>query len=143
MNFGLPSLRAQAYTKPNRLEDVLALIQVLALDESSHRSENGLVEELQGRPGSADSWSDIARHHPEFFRVARSGNHVVSLVARHVSPQKGSGREVLDAGFTGKLLAAAIDLHDRQIRRAERWTAYVPILVALIAALVALVTSAK
>lgn len=35
------------------LGDVLALIQVLALDEHAHRSEDGLSSELQGKPRSA------------------------------------------------------------------------------------------
>jgi hypothetical protein len=134
--FKLPSLRSRSYIARGRLEDVLALIQVLALDEHSHRSDNGLAEELQGAPSSARTWTEVARLHPEFFRVARSGNHVVSLVARHVGPKVShSGRKVLDADFVGRLLSAAIELHDRQVRREERWVAYIPLLVALIAAI--------
>lgn len=74
-----------AYLTPGRLVDVFALIQVLSLDEHSHRSENGLLEELQGPPISAESWNSVAKDHPEFFRVRKSGDHVVSLTARHVS----------------------------------------------------------
>jgi len=44
----------KAYLKHGRLADVLALLQVLALDKSAHRSEAGLQEELQGVPASAD-----------------------------------------------------------------------------------------
>lgn len=140
--FRLPSLRARAYITRGRLEDVLALIQVLALDEHAHRSDNGLAEELQGTPSSARTWMEIARAHPEFFRVGRSGNHVVSLVARHVGPKQGqSGRKPLDPDFVGRLLSAAIELHDRQVRREERWAAYIPLLVAVIAAIAAWVAA--
>jgi hypothetical protein len=42
------------------------------------------------------------------------------------------------AAFIGmrSLLQAAIDIHDRQVRRCERWTYLVPIWVALIAGVV-------
>jgi hypothetical protein len=36
------------YTRSKRLSDVLALIQVLALDKATHRSEIGISDELQG-----------------------------------------------------------------------------------------------
>jgi len=57
------------YLLPGRVADVLALLQVLAMDEHAHRSENGLTSELQGPPRSAKSWSALAQKHPEFFRV--------------------------------------------------------------------------
>jgi hypothetical protein len=41
------------YLKPGRLEDVLALIQVLGIDEFTHRTENGLLDELQVPPQNA------------------------------------------------------------------------------------------
>ena len=83
----LPSRQMLQYTKPGRLSDVMALIQVLALDKSAHRSEQGLQQELQGLPRSASSWTQVAKEHPEFFRVAPEGTHIVSLIARHVLPR--------------------------------------------------------
>lgn len=41
----------------------------------------------------------------------------------------------LPSEFVGQLIEAAINLHDRQLRRSERWTYLVPIWVALIAAI--------
>ena len=73
------------YLIENRLSDVLALIQVLALDKYGHRTESGLEKELQGKPKSADSWTVLAKGHPEFFRVAIDKEHKLSLVARHVT----------------------------------------------------------
>ena len=35
------------YTKPGRLQDVLSLIQVLALDEYTRRTKDGIEKELQ------------------------------------------------------------------------------------------------
>jgi hypothetical protein len=39
-----------SYLADGRLADVLALIQVLALDSAAHRSEEGIASELQGAP---------------------------------------------------------------------------------------------
>jgi hypothetical protein len=123
-----------AYTTPGRLADVLALIQVLALDKHIHRSEEGISKrELVGPPSSSPSWTALAREHPEFFRVAPTGEHVLSLVARHVLPEDESEeRKPLPADFTFRLLQTAIDLHDRQVTAASRWKDFVPVVAALI-----------
>ena len=62
--------KRRKYLIDERLEDVLALIQVLALDKDSHRSEEGLKSELPARPDSSESWLKLAKEHQEFFRVA-------------------------------------------------------------------------
>ena len=65
-----------AYTKPGRLLDVLALIQVLALDKHIHRSEDAIAaRELMGSPSSSESWTSLAKEHPEFFRVNTKLDH--------------------------------------------------------------------
>ncbi len=130
--FGLPSIREREYAQPERLADVMALIQVLAFDEHSHRSEEGLQSKLQGTPLSSSSWKEVAQAHPEFFRV--TGKPSMSLVARHVMPDR-----TLSPEFTSGLLQVAIEMHDRQVRRSERWTYLVPIWVALIAGVLSLV----
>ena len=80
----------------------------------------------------------MAQAHPEFFRVRPEGEHRVSLVSRHVTPKNEKDVRRLPPEFIGKLLQAAIDLHDRQVRRDERWAYWVPILVALLAGLFSL-----
>jgi len=122
-----------SYLKTGRLADVLALIQVLALDEHSHRSEVGLNDELEGPPRSAKTWEEVAEAHREFFRLAPSGTHRVSLVARHVTPDDTQGTAWLPADYTGKLHVLAVDLHDREERRSQRWFLYVPAFAALAA----------
>jgi hypothetical protein len=118
------------YLKGERLADVMALIQVLALDELSHRSEGGLAKELQGKPYSAQTWTQVASEHPEFFRVKEAVTNCVSLLARHVAPKESGKRQVLSPDYTGKLLEIAVVMHDRQIRRKEQWRAFIPIVVA-------------
>src|SRR5260370_10019354 len=92
------------YLNSSRLADVLGLIQVLALDQHAHRSEEGLKSELQGLPRSGLSWTEIARAHPEFFRVRPGGDHTVSLIARHVLPKDHQGIRQLPSDFAGQLI---------------------------------------
>lgn len=70
--------------------------------------------------------------HPEFFRVRPEAAHGVSLVSRHVLPKDEQGVRRLPSDLVGQLIAAAVDLYDRQVKRSERWTYLVPIWVALV-----------
>jgi hypothetical protein len=138
---GIPSQHEREYAKPERLADVMALIQVLALDRRAHRSSGGLHTELQGGPSSsAESWKSLAQEHPEFFRVLVFGEEKnnVSLIARHVQrrPHQESGREPLSADFVGNLLRSAVEIHDRRVRRTEVWRYLVPIWGALFTAII-------
>ncbi len=124
--------QSNKYLKDGRLEDVLALIQVLALDECAHRSEDGLETELQSKPKSSSSWSELASEHLEFFRVLKEGKNTISLVLRHVSQKTGNKRPPLNPEQAQALLSTAIELHDRQVKRSQRWTVLIPVWVAAI-----------
>src|SRR5215472_1052338 len=141
----IPSRRVEdrQYLKVGRLADVLALLQVLALDPYSHRSEDGLQSELQGPPKSEIDWTSVAKEHPEFFRVKvkQEGGSSISLIARHVLPKTEQGTRELSPEFVGQLITSAVDLHDRQLKRNERWTYLVPIWVALLAGIFTLGTA--
>ena len=121
------------YTKPNRLADVLALIQVLALAKYRHRSDKGLTDTMQVAPRSASSWKEIAQQHPEFFRVNEAEHLGISLVSTHVLPKHESGNRELPSDFLSILFQTAINLHDREQNRAHHWNVYIPILVAVVA----------
>jgi hypothetical protein len=123
------------YTNPNRLADVLALIQILALAKYRHRSDKGLTDEMQGSPRSGSSWKEIAQQHPEFFRVNDTERLGISLVSTHVLPKDESGNRELPSDFLSILFQTAINLHDRQQNRAHHWNVYIPILVAVVAGL--------
>ena len=131
------------YSDPNRLADVMALIQVLALDEHAHRSENGLQSELQGLPFSAKTWTEIATNHSEFFRANKNEGkeHNISLVARHVIPKNEKGIRELSPDFTGKLIEAAISLHDREMSRKEGWKWIIPVGIAILTSLVSIIVT--
>lgn len=106
------------YTKTHRLADVLALLQVLSIDEQPYRTEDGLREELQGDPKSAKVWFQVAREHPEFFRVNEVKN-TASLLARHATPKE-DGKKTLEMDFIRTLMQTAVDMHDREAVRTER-----------------------
>jgi|SRR5579863_83969 len=128
------------YTKAGRLQDVLALIQVLSLDDDAHRSESGLFRELQANPSSSTSWTTLASEHTEFFRIAGEERNSVSLVARHVVPRDEHGIRKLPSDFVHLLLQTAIELHDRQVSASENWKYLVPLGAALIGSLTTLLT---
>lgn len=131
---------SKEYLKEQRLGEVIALIQVLAFHKNTSRSEEGLVEELKLSPTSAKSWVELAKSHPELFRVRDEEDRTnrVSLVARYVAPYKlEKGRKIrerLEPGLAQKLIEVAIEIHDRQISNFERWKVIVPLLVACISA---------
>lgn len=108
---------ARSYLRRNRLADVLALIQALALHPTqTHRRDENLFQDLGGPPASCESWYQLASYHPEFFRIswpkwnyepvpgipALSDEEVeeldlpvednnkwpISLLVRHLSPRK-------------------------------------------------------
>jgi len=125
------------------LEDVLALIQVLAMDARAHRSASGLADDGPGKqgsnsgpgkPGSAADWEKIAEEHLEFFRVSADAEHGISLVSRHVSGKIGEAREALPPEYTRTLLSTAIDLHDRQLKRSQRWLDSITVIASAVVA---------
>lgn len=63
--FGPSRNQSNEYLNPGRLEDVIALIQVLGLDEYTSRSENALKTVLCGTPhsmGTSASGSNLQRN---------------------------------------------------------------------------------
>jgi hypothetical protein len=142
-----PPLRV--YLTAGRLADVLTLIQVLAYDESAKRTNSGLVAQLQRQPITSDTWTELGKQHAEFFRVfnpeaAQEKNESVTLLTRFVLKPvvRPDGERVtppLSAEVTGHLMDLAIQLHDREVQRRDRWkTVLAPMLAAFIAAAAAI-----
>ena len=131
-----------SYMQDGRLADVLALIQVLAYDRSAYRTESGLDEELQRKPQTGGTWMQLAREHPEFFRVRNepSKEHRVAILARYVLDREALSdgdfkHPPLDATVANKLMELAVGLHDKQLARKTQFVSVVlPMLVAVIAA---------
>lgn len=138
-----------SYLTDGRLADVMTLIQILAFDPSARRSSEGLKKQLSRSPLSATTWADLAHLHPEFFRVleGKEGQREsVSLVARFVLPDEPSPKDgelktpPLSPDVANALMNLAVQLHDREIQRQDRWkTVVVPVVVAVIAAATSIV----
>ena len=94
---------------------------------------------MQGSPRSASTWQEVAKEHPEFFRVNPNVRLGVSLVSRHAMHKDEEGKHELPPDFITLLLKSAIDLYDRQLNRAQWWKTFIPILGAVIAGIFALV----
>ncbi|MBF0274696.1 MAG: hypothetical protein HQK84_05640 [Nitrospinae bacterium] len=134
---------SKEYLKNDRLGEVVALIQVLAFHQYTSRSEEGLMKELKRKPSSSSSWMELGKSHPELFRVRDDDpdeNKVdrVSLVSRYVQPyvveNKKRIRQPLSDEIVHKLIGVALDIHDRQASRADKWKVLIPMGVSIISA---------
>lgn len=137
------------YAIDGRLQDVLALIQVLAYSPKASRTEQGLLLELKRSPAEESSWMELAKAHPEFFRVIEVQDRKthMSLIARTaqqdiIDDDGDSAKPLLTTDVANKLMELAVQLHDKEVRRKDFWrTIIVPIVLGIIAATAA-VTSA-
>jgi len=135
------------YLKDGRLADVLALIQVLAFDRDTSRTEDGLNGELQRNP-TVGKWVEVAKDHPEFFRVrAEQGRTVrVALIARYVAEYVKTDdgdekRPPLDGPSANKLMELAIKLYEEQRERRNWLKVWMPMIIALISAFTTVVVA--
>ncbi|MDD5236302.1 MAG: hypothetical protein PHU91_01325 [Candidatus Omnitrophica bacterium] len=122
------------YTKKNRLADVMALIQVLAMYKEAHRTEEAIRNEFQRSPLSAETWIKIAEEHREFFRLREGKGKEISLIARHAQEDYNT----LDSDYTTRLMETAIKLHDSQLESSRWWTFWLPVIGAFLGALLAI-----
>lgn len=148
----------------NRLADVIAAIQAMAVYEFHMRSFDKWAESITGDESKADNWKTIFEEHPEFFRLDTTRT-LASLVWRrqypkryHVDRQqllseqeskalpdgekKRLSRPPLSPTDIKTLIDAAINLHTRavELRRESRW--WVPLACAVGALLGSIVGSA-
>jgi hypothetical protein len=144
-------MKEDSYLNSGRLADVLTLIQILAYDVSARRSSDGLNKQLSRSPLSATDWFALGRLHPEFFRVleGKPGQpKSISLVARFVlepvasTPGAEPKTPALSADITSNLMDLAVQLHDREMQRRDRWKAVlVPTIVAILAATASIIAA--
>lgn len=142
------------YLKENRLQEVISLIQVLGFDKNTSRSENGLIDDLGSKSRSAESWIEVASSHPEFFRVRPEEDRTkrTALISRYVLDfeTRSDGekkRPPLSSEQVSRLIDVAIQMHDKQLTRKQRWRTFLPligvILVATASIVAAIIQSAK
>jgi hypothetical protein len=133
------------YLQSGRLGDVLALIQLLAFDKHGYRTETGITRKLGRSPLSAESWLQIAKAHPEFFRVRSKESDpdrteraalIIRYIVGKVEDEDGDkSRPPLSTELGANLFRIAIDLHDKQVARSKEWQPYI---IAILGAVVAI-----
>jgi hypothetical protein len=130
------SSKISNYLKPNRLADILALIQVLSLDKLSKRSENGIFSELKITPKSSVNWITVASEHPEFFRVDNDKKQPISLIARHVTELNENGVRELPIDFVKNLFDLALELFKIEKENENKWKIWIPVIAVTVAAII-------
>lgn len=123
------------YTKPNRLGEVLWLIQTLALEDAGQR----VVDTLQNKkkPVSGDNWEEIAKEHPELFHISKRTGTEISLIARRYQ----EGALQLPPEHTAKLIETAIKIYDSQLNHSRWWIYLMPVVGAFVGAMAAIFIS--
>lgn len=135
-----------------RLPEVIGLIQVLAFDLNTSRAESGLADDLgKEKPMSGGSWLEVASKHPEFFRLRseeqagrKDGKIRAALISRYVLEYEklDSGEEKrppLSTDQVSSLIDVAIQMHDKQVARSERWKTFVPLIGVIIVAIATII----
>jgi len=131
------------YLKKDRLEDVVRFIQIAGLRPTFQSHDIGTTNFL-GKPRSASSWFDIAMEHPELFRVAGEAEdprqRPLSILARYFLQDEAvnqPNRPPPTFDEVNHLVEIALKIHERQIRDRERQKAYLAVVAAIGAALIA------
>lgn len=61
------------YLIPNRLQDIVGALQIMGSAKKYKRSSEEWADKIENAPLSAQSWDDIFKQHPEFFRDSGKG----------------------------------------------------------------------
>lgn len=59
----------------------------------------------------------------------------------HTIESKKKIRPILDSSTVNKLMDVAIEIHDRQLSRSERWKIVIPIVIAIVSAVASIVAA--
>jgi hypothetical protein len=110
------------YLKPRRLEDVVFLIQYLGRGDNASFQSDGAEnppKPLDGHtPRLTEHWLEVAKDHPEFFRVA-GATSTKEIYLWHRFYQK-APRPPLDFAQVQQVVDNALKIHERQLKQDER-----------------------
>lgn len=148
------------YLKPNRLADVIAAIQFMALNERSSQPCDKWAHYISGDVAKADHWRAVFNEHPEFFRKSPDNEDHYALVWRRASPRLFYRKEdrlltkpefdqlpAAEQSFVSRvrvpeaeiktLVDIAIELHSKAREQQIDWRWWVPIAASFVGALIA------
>lgn len=141
-----------SYLAVGRLADVLALIQLLAFDSKGYPCLDRMTKKLGRKPISADDWLEVARAHPEFFRVRSKEDDsnkkeraalIIRYVVGKVEDDNGDkARPALTPVMASNLFSIAADLHDKQVNHRDRWKPWIFALVGTLLGALATIVAA-
>lgn len=83
----MPNSESPYVTKPYRLADIIAALQVMGTYRYSARTVESWAELLGEKPRSAESWLDVFNDHPEFFRSGLEEEGLHTLALRRSQPR--------------------------------------------------------
>lgn len=117
------------YLIDNRLQDVVALLQLLALYHDYDLEPNKLRQKIARTPRSANDWGVVLRDHPEFFRESENAGDYCLVLRRAQMKDPNGKRPPLDSSQLNMLIDTAIHLqkHELEMRKDQRFL--IPILI--------------
>ena len=108
-------MKCDPYLQDNRLQDVLAAIQLLANFPDYDLVESDFREKIAGNPRSADAWHKVLLDHPEFFRQSEHEKDF-SLVLRRAKPKNENGlRPALTSDELNLLVSTAVNFQKQAL----------------------------
>ena len=111
------------YLKNHRLQDIVGALQIMGSAKNYKRSAEKWAKKIENNPLSANSWNDIFREHPEFFREGDDSK--VCLMWRKGLPwnTETDERLPLDATQITALMETAIQFHSKalEVEKDKRW----------------------
>jgi hypothetical protein len=148
------------YLKPNRLADIIAAIQFMAMHERSSLAPEDWAEGISGDSMKAIQWKTVFCDHPEFFRPSPNNQGYYALVWRRALPRlyfRRESRMVTPAEYAAMsaedrklvsrppvpeeqvktMIGLAIELHEDARRQHTDWRWWVPIVASFLGSLVA------
>jgi hypothetical protein len=126
------------YLQEYRLSEVIGLIVALSVSKYTFRSNEGLGGSFRSQPKSAKDWLTLAKEHPEFFRMGKTGKTVALLIRflDNADANNGDDRPPLSSDQTQKLVDQAIALHDKQLARYQRNSFKIPIYCTVVSGII-------
>jgi hypothetical protein len=126
------------YLIPRRLEDVIFLIQYLGRGPQASFVSDGREEKPRPlddhTPKSTRNWLDVAKDHPEFFRVAGAKETKTTYLWHRW--YQNAPYPALDLSPVQETIDNALKIHERQVKQDERlkwalplWGAFVGIII--------------
>jgi hypothetical protein len=137
-------MKRNPYLTEDRLQDVLAALQFLAVYPDYDLTEGDFRDSIAAEPTSAQRWGEVFADHPEFFRRSEHGEDY-SLVLRRPKPKSDGLRPPLSSAELSMLIETAIHLqnHALELRRENRaWLPLALTALGIVAAFVGAVLGA-